>query len=153
MTIIVKKIKGKWQRWEGEAHVNARKAADLVERGVWSEADLAPYDVSLAVPFEVPEGQLLKPLGAETFEEIDGIPHQVLETMDLPRRMVRKSVVLSRLTDQQIEAAIGLLTASQAERWRASDRPMVYFDDPETVAIVQAVGADPDVVMREGDEP
>lgn len=153
MAIIVKKINGVWQRWQGEAHVNARKAADLVERGVWSEADLAPYGVSLAVPFEVPEGQMLKPLGAETFEEIDGIPHQVLETMDPPRRMVRKSVVLSRLTDQQIEAAIGLLTASQAERWRASDRPAVYFDDPETVAILQAVGADPEVVMREGDEP
>lgn len=153
MAILVEKVAGVWQRWQGVPHVDPVKVARLVDNGVWTEKDLAPYGVSIAVPFEVPEGQMVKLRGAETFEEIDGVPHQVLETVDLPRRMVRKSVVLSRLTDEQIEAAIGLLSASQAERWRASDRPMVYFDDPETVAILRAVGADPDVVMREGDEP
>lgn len=151
MAILVEKVEGVWQRWEGAPHVDPVKVAKLIDKGVWTETDLAPYGVTLAVPFEVPEGQMVKLRGAETFEEIDGVPHQVLETVDLPRRMVRKSVILSRLTDEQIEAAIGLLTASQAERWRASDRPAVYFDDPETVAILIAVGADPDEVMREGE--
>lgn len=152
MAIIVKKIKGAWQRWQGVPHVNAAKASKLIDGGVWTEKDLAPYGVSIAVPFEAPEGKLIAPRGFETFEEINGVPHQIRETMDPPRRMVRKSIILSRLTDEQIEAAIAVLSASQAERWRASDRPAVYFDDPETVAIIRAVGADPDIVLREGDE-
>ncbi|MCB2019808.1 MAG: hypothetical protein KDG44_03315 [Burkholderiaceae bacterium] len=64
-----------------------------------------------------------------------------------PRARVPKSVVLSRLTDAQLEAALALMTPRQMERWRAPDQPTVYTDDPDTVAIVTAVGADPQVVL------
>lgn len=64
-----------------------------------------------------------------------------------PRRMIGKSVIISRLTDQQVADAIALLTPKQAERWRAPDKPEVYVDDPETVAIIQAVGANVEEVM------
>lgn len=64
-----------------------------------------------------------------------------------PRRMIGKSVIISRLTDQQVADAVALLTPKQAERWRAPDKPAVYFDDAETVAILNAVGANVEEVM------
>jgi len=63
------------------------------------------------------------------------------------RVQVPKSVVLSRLSDDQLEAAIGGMTIRQQERWRAPDSPFVYADDGEVIAIIQAVGADPSVVL------
>lgn len=63
------------------------------------------------------------------------------------RRKVLKSVVISRLTDAQLEAALGAMTTRQKERWRAPDHPAIYHDDPEAVALVQFVGADPSVVL------
>jgi hypothetical protein len=66
-----------------------------------------------------------------------------------PRRLVSKSVILSRITDAQLDAALGLMTTRQKERWRAPDKPSIYFDDAETLALLQAIGADPAVVMAE----
>lgn len=63
------------------------------------------------------------------------------------RRRVAKSLVLSRLTDAQLDAALTLMTARQKERWRAADQPTVFADDPETVGLLQAVGADPVAVL------
>jgi hypothetical protein len=64
-----------------------------------------------------------------------------------PRYKVRKSTIISRLTDAQLSQAISMLTVRQQERWRAPDQPAVNADDAETIAIVKAVGADPAVVM------
>jgi hypothetical protein len=64
-----------------------------------------------------------------------------------PRRLVPKSLIISRLTDAQLDAALGAMTNRQKERWRASDHPAVYADDPEVIALLLAVGADPDVVL------
>jgi hypothetical protein len=63
------------------------------------------------------------------------------------RRLVRKSVIIGRLTDDQLEAALRLMTVRQKERWRAPDKPSVYADDEETLAVLQAIGADPEVVL------
>ncbi|MDN4982251.1 hypothetical protein QY049_03295 [Bradyrhizobium sp. WYCCWR 13022] len=64
-----------------------------------------------------------------------------------PYHRIRKSTLISRLTDAQLTQAISMLTVRQQERWRAPDQPAVNADDPETLAVVQAVGADPAVVM------
>lgn len=64
-----------------------------------------------------------------------------------PRRLVPKSLILSRLTDAQLDAIMALLSTRQKERWRAPDKPAVYFDDPEMLAVLRAVRADPAVVM------
>ncbi len=64
-----------------------------------------------------------------------------------PKRKVAKSLILSRITDAQLEQAMALMTVRQQERWRAPDQPAVYFDDPETIAVLQAIGADPDEVL------
>lgn len=63
------------------------------------------------------------------------------------RRLVSKSLVISRLTDAQLDAALSAMTNRQRERWRAPDHPAIYFDDPEAVALITAVGADPDAVL------
>lgn len=72
---------------------------------------------------------------------------QCLPDDQQPRRKVAKSLIISRVTDEQLAAAIGLMTLRQQERWRAPDQPEVYFDDPETVAVLTAVGADTDAVL------
>tara|TARA_R110000868_G_scaffold13553_8_gene63052 strand:- start:629 stop:982 length:354 start_codon:yes stop_codon:yes gene_type:complete len=69
------------------------------------------------------------------------------DVADEPRRLVPKSTILSRLTDQQLDAALRLMSVRQKERWRVPDKPSVYFDDPEIIAVLKAIGADPDMVM------
>ena len=63
------------------------------------------------------------------------------------RRKVLKSVIIARLTDQQLEAALAAMTTRQKERWRAPAHPSIYADDPEAVELVRAVGADPAAVL------
>ncbi len=64
-----------------------------------------------------------------------------------PYHRVAKSTIISRLTDDQLTKAISIMTVRQQERWRAPDQPAVNADDPETLAIVQAIGADPAVIL------
>lgn len=63
------------------------------------------------------------------------------------RRVIEKAVIIERLTDAQLEAAISLMSVRQQERWRMPGYPVVYADDPEVVGLIQAVGADPEVVL------
>ena len=67
-----------------------------------------------------------------------------------PRRTVLKSVIISRLIAAgKIEAAKAALEqdASAYARWWAPDRPAIYHDDPDAIALLTAIGADPDVVL------
>jgi len=67
-----------------------------------------------------------------------------------PRRMVRKSLVQQRLIDaDKMDDAYALLTTmpSAFARWFAPDRPEVYADDPDALALLAAIGADPEVIM------
>lgn len=153
MAIIVTKQAGKWMRFAGTAHISAAKVSELVDAGVWTSSDLDQHGLVVAEPFVAPEGEMVLMRGAENFEERDGEVWQIRETMPVPRRMVRKSTIIARLTDQQLEDAMSILSLRQAERWRAPDQPAVYFDDPDMVAVLTAIGADVGVVMREGDEP
>lgn len=69
-----------------------------------------------------------------------------------PRRAVAKSLIVERLH------AAGKLASARAaldadlyarERWYAPDKPAIYADDAEALALLQAVGADPDVILAE----
>ncbi len=64
-----------------------------------------------------------------------------------PYHRIRKSTLISRLTDAQLAQAISLLTVRQQERWRAPDQPTINADDAETIMVLKAVGADPIVAM------
>lgn len=63
------------------------------------------------------------------------------------RRKVAKSVIISRLSNEQIENALAVMNAKQAERWRAPDQPAVYADDEDVVAVLTAIGADVEAVL------
>jgi hypothetical protein len=39
------------------------------------------------------------------------------------------------------------MTTRQKERWRAPDRPAIYADDPEANALLDAIGADGNVIL------
>ncbi|MBX9820847.1 MAG: hypothetical protein K2Y19_09345 [Afipia birgiae] len=65
----------------------------------------------------------------------------------LVKHQIRKSTIIARLTDEQLAAAIGGMTVRQQERWRAPDQPLLNTDDPEAIAIIEAVGADPAVIL------
>jgi hypothetical protein len=67
-----------------------------------------------------------------------------------PRRLVPKSIIVARLN------AAGKLAAAKAaldadlyarERWYAADRPAIYVDDREAVALLTAIGADVAEIM------
>jgi hypothetical protein len=66
------------------------------------------------------------------------------------REALPKSVIVRRLNDA------GLLGAARSaldadlyarERWYAADRPVIYRDDPEALALLATIGADADAVM------
>jgi hypothetical protein len=66
------------------------------------------------------------------------------------RRRVAKSLIIQRLHEA------GLLADAKAaldadlyvrERWYAPDRPAVYSDDAEALALLSAIGADAEAVM------
>ena len=67
------------------------------------------------------------------------------------RWQVQKSVVLSRLTDEQIAAIEELLWLPQnvriRNRWYAADKPAVNSDDPDALAMLAAIEADPAVIL------
>lgn len=153
MKIIVHKVDGAWQRFPGSPQIDAAKVARLVDEGVWSDADLAAHGLAAAAPFVAAEGKA--PVGPERFEA-DGT-QQVFDVEDAPetepvRRMVPKWLIVARLTDEQLEKAIGVMTLRQQERWRAAAFPDVYADDPEMLKILTYVGADPETVLREGSD-
>lgn len=67
-----------------------------------------------------------------------------------PKRQVLKSVIISRLIAAgKIADARAALESDAAAyaRWWAPDRPAINFDDPEALALLRAIGADPDVIM------
>lgn len=66
-----------------------------------------------------------------------------------PRRLIRKALIIDRLQ------AAGLLAAGRAaldaadlytqERWNV--RTEIYVDDPAAIAMLNAIGADPEVIL------
>jgi hypothetical protein len=67
-----------------------------------------------------------------------------------PKRKIAKSVIISRLIEaNKIGAARAVLDSNDAAyaRWWAPDRPAIYYDDPEALALLTAIGADPEIIM------
>ena len=104
------------------------------------------YDVFEVVLTDAPSTPGKVPVEA-TPSLIGGVWTQQWSEDDAPRRMVAKWLIVERLTDEQLDRALGLMTNRQQERWRAAAFPDVYVDDPEMLAILAAIGADPAVVL------
>lgn len=69
------------------------------------------------------------------------------ELLPVPPRMIEKSVVLQRLTDDQLASALSLMSARQKERWLMPGYPAISVEDPEMLTLIVAVGADPAIVL------
>jgi len=70
--------------------------------------------------------------------------------MPPPRRLVPKSVIIARLQEAgKLAAASAAINVDLyvRERWYAPDRPAIYADDPEALALLTAIGADPKVIL------
>jgi hypothetical protein len=65
----------------------------------------------------------------------------------VPTRQIEKTTIIARLTDDQLEAALGLMTTRQKELWRAPGYPAINVDDAELLAVLQAIGADAVTVL------
>ena len=106
-------------------------------------AEYGAYPVQPSEP-ETPEGKQAVPADPIYSE---GEWRQGWVFNDVPRRMIAKWLIVSRLTDQELADAFALMSLRQAERWRAAAFPDIYADDPEMLAILAAVGADAETVL------
>lgn len=111
------------------------------ETRFWSSAARAYVET-------LPDGAGVTRIASES--ELD----EVLATYGLlgptARRKVRKSIVQARLIDAgKMDAAYAALTQMPAEfaRWFAPDRPEVYADDPAAIALLLAIGVDPEAIL------
>jgi hypothetical protein len=83
----------------------------------------------------------------------EGLPDDNAEVLAFNERIsqmtryVPKSVIINRLTEEQVAAAIGAMTFKQQERWRSPDSPAVRADDVEVRGLLKAIGADPDAIL------
>lgn len=71
-------------------------------------------------------------------------------TEPVERRKVLKSTVVARLIGAgKIDAAFAALQANKGAfaRWFSPDHPAVYADDPDALALLAAIQADPAVIM------
>lgn len=71
-------------------------------------------------------------------------------TWTVRRRMVPKSLVTQRVIDAgKIDQAMALLQLDWAKfaRWVAPDQKAVYFDDPDTLAMLEVLELNPGVIM------
>lgn len=156
--MLVRILESGFERANGEEFVSIDGASKIsraalvraVQGGDWRTAKA--FGVKWAERKPIPEGKMAVP-GTERFELISGKVWLVSDLVDLPveRRMLPKWLVADRLTDAQLEAAFAIMSVRQQQRWWAQEFPNIYADDPEMLAVLDAVGADPAVVLAEGD--
>lgn len=78
-----------------------------------------------------------------------GTPDDYVEPA-APRRQVLKAVVEQRLIEAGLmDAAFAALSSSGVlfVRWYSRISDSVFFDDPDALALLDAIGADPEVIM------
>lgn len=99
-----------------------------------------------------PDGEIVPASAIWVSPDIKDVPAYLDGLANPPPepRKVPKSVIVSRLiAADKIAAAKAALDTNPAAfaRWFASDRPAVNFDDPDAIALLKAIGADPDSIL------
>jgi hypothetical protein len=130
-------------RWAGERINGVRLPANAAT--AWSDAELAAIGLYRAYPpVEIPEG---KQPSASVEWDGQGVRY-VLE--DAPRRRVLKAIVEQRLIEAGLmDAAYIALSSSGAmfARWYSRISDSVFFDDPDALALLTAIGANAEEIM------
>jgi len=103
------------------------------------------------IPADIPAGEMVDPAeDAVRWDEEAGAVYKTLIAEPIERRRVAKWVIVNRLSSMGLgDAALALLMApgngAAFFRWVAPVES-VYFDDIETVAMLAALGLDPDQI-------
>lgn len=88
---------------------------------------------------------------ASSVESMDVLIEVLRRNNVPPYHRVAKSTIIYRLTDEQLAAAVEAFALPEnlrlRERWYAPDQPEINANDPESIAFVVQIGADPDVVL------
>ncbi|MFI5409152.1 hypothetical protein [Kaistia sp. UC242_56] len=109
------------------------------------------YRIAAIGPAEIPSGKRPISTGADGVELIAGVPTWILEDEPpAPRRQVLKAVVEQRLIEAGLmDAAFAALSSSGVlfARWYSRISDSVFFDDPDALALLDVIGADPEVIM------
>lgn len=98
----------------------------------------------------VVDGEMMAHEGVTTVSDGVTFAEIYARRAEEPKRTILKSVIVSRLIEAgKIGAAKAALDSNPAAfaRWFASDRPAVNHDDPEAIALLKAIGADPDAIL------
>lgn len=128
---------------------------NVAGNAVTEARDLGPQPINVKAGRVMPLVDDAPPLadgetfGAASYEIRENDVLRTWAVEPAPRRLIAKSIVLSRLTDEQLNAALGLMNNRQKERWRAPDKAEVFVDDTELLAVLNAVGADAAFVLAE----
>lgn len=72
------------------------------------------------------------------------------EPQPIPPPQIAKSVVTARLIAAgKIDAAVAAILSNPSAfaRWVAPDKPVINADDPEAIAMISAIGADPVTIL------
>lgn len=109
------------------------------------------YRLAAIVPFDLTGKQILS---GPTIGLVGGVPRQLYEVEDAPpaRPRVAKTTVHDRLhAAGKLEAAKAMLEAHAIffVRWFSPDprHTYVYSDDPDAIALLNAIDADPDIIL------
>lgn len=135
--------------WQGEP-INGVQHPPEIET-IWSAAELAACNLFVPKPADpVPAGKVIT---STLVQRVTGVQYvHVTEDAPVLRRLVRKSTVQGRLIDAGLMvAAYTALTSNPVyfARWFAPDRPEVYADDVDALTFLNAIGADPSVILAE----
>lgn len=120
----------------------------IVDKSVWA----TPMDESwpnanqwIPISEEVQIGWAIE----KGLDEITFIPP--IQQVEEVRKAVPKSTIISRLYAlKKLDAAVQVLNSNTytRERWYASDKPEIYVDDPEAIALLKAIGVDPSDILK-----
>jgi len=108
------------------------------------------YRLAAVTEPETPEGKQI--VSGPTYKMIEGVPTAVYQYEDIPAERVRidKTTVHERLIAAgKMDAAYAALMQNSTyfARWFAPGHTYVYADDPDAIALLLAIGADPDVIL------
>lgn len=90
--------------------LDLNRVRQFLADGTWTEADIAPFGLVEAEPFEVPEGK--QAIGAPSYVEADGVVCEVYELEDLPPPpappTAEERLAAAGLTVDELRALLGL---------------------------------------------
>lgn len=103
----------------------------------------------MAQHYRLVDGQIVPMTDAEFAEATAGVVPAVPE-----RRRVSKTLVRQRVADAgKIAEAVEFILSSPDlfSRWTLPGSPDVFFDDPDTITVIQAIGLEPEEILAPPD--